>query len=124
MRHIDSSARPAKRLIGSQKFKASHGEPARNAAGLQALFEKTVIAANKQRLAVARAGVAADRRAASTGATALVDIAEARRHCRAAGLELDETVRIPHADRFFIKDPDGNRIEVIHWERAYDPAAE
>ena len=51
------------------------------------------------------------------------DAAAARAHCRDHGLTIEETVRIPHANRFFIRDPDGNRIEVIHWERAYDPAA-
>ena len=26
-------------------------------------------------------------------------------------------------DRFFIRDPDGNRIEMLHWHKPYDPAA-
>ncbi len=34
---------------------------------------------------------------------------------------MDETVKIPSAERFFIRDPDGNRIEVLQWERRYDP---
>ena len=44
-------------------------------------------------------------------------------HCRAHGVAIDETVGIPNADRFFIRDPDGNRIELIQWLKAYDPAA-
>src|SRR5262245_20651313 len=34
----------------------------------------------------------------------------ARAHCRAHGVDVAETVRIPNCDRFFIRDPDGNRI--------------
>lgn len=32
-----------------------------------------------------------------------------------------ETTPIPGADRFFISDPDGNRIEILQWLRPYDP---
>jgi hypothetical protein len=28
-------------------------------------------------------------------------------------------VLIPGADRFFVTDPDGNRIEIIEWKEAY-----
>ena len=38
-------------------------------------------------------------------------------------MPLEETTPIPGADRFFIADPDGNRIEIIQWLRSYDPAA-
>ena len=41
------------------EFKEKHGDPAQNAAAMRTLFEKTVIATSKQRLAAARAGVAA-----------------------------------------------------------------
>jgi hypothetical protein len=34
-----------------------------------------------------------------------------------------ETVLIPGADRFFVSDPDGNRIEIIQWFHPYDPNA-
>ena len=51
------------------------------------------------------------------------DARAAREHCRKHGLTIDETVRIPNADRFFIRDPDGNRIELIQWLKPYDPAA-
>src|SRR5438552_4125266 len=38
------------------------------------------------------------------------DVKAAREHCRARGLDIQETGPIPGADRFFIHDPDGNRI--------------
>ncbi len=53
----------------------------------------------------------------------VADAQAARAHCRAHGLDIEETVRIPNADRFFVRDPDGNRIELIQWLRPYDPAA-
>jgi glyoxylase I family protein len=56
-------------------------------------------------------------------AVRVTDAIAARDHCRAHGLTIDETVRIPNADRFFVRDPDGNRIEIIHWLKPYDPAA-
>jgi catechol 2,3-dioxygenase-like lactoylglutathione lyase family enzyme len=46
----------------------------------------------------------------------------ARAHFRAHGVAINETTLIPGADRFFIHDPDGNRIEIIQWLRPYDPA--
>ena len=49
------------------------------------------------------------------------DIAAARVHVTARGIRIDETVKIPGAERFFIRDPDGNRIEVLQWESGYDP---
>jgi glyoxylase I family protein len=49
------------------------------------------------------------------------DIEAARTHCTSRGLNIDETVKIPGADRFFIRDPDGNRIEILQWESKYDP---
>jgi catechol 2,3-dioxygenase-like lactoylglutathione lyase family enzyme len=52
------------------------------------------------------------------------DVQAVRDHCRAHGVDVEETVRIPNADRFFIRDPDGNRIELIQWFRPYDPAAQ
>ena len=44
------------------------------------------------------------------------DMQAARVHFAEKGVPVSETVRIPGADRFFIFDPDGNRIEIIHWE--------
>ncbi len=52
----------------------------------------------------------------------VADAAAAREHFRQHGVETSETTLIPGADRFFIKDPDGNRIEIIQWEKPYDPA--
>jgi catechol 2,3-dioxygenase-like lactoylglutathione lyase family enzyme len=51
------------------------------------------------------------------------DARAAREHFRANGVEVQETGPIPHCDRFFVHDPDGNRIEVIQWLQPYDPAA-
>ena len=49
------------------------------------------------------------------------DIDAAREHVRARGVEIQETGPIPYCDRFFVFDPDGNRIEVIQWLEPYDP---
>jgi catechol 2,3-dioxygenase-like lactoylglutathione lyase family enzyme len=51
------------------------------------------------------------------------DAAAARAYFRSHGVPTQETTPIPGADRFFIADPDGNRVEVIQWLRPYDPAA-
>ena len=53
----------------------------------------------------------------------VADAAAARVHCLERGLRIEETVRIPNADRFFIRDPDGNRVELLQWSGPYDPAA-
>jgi catechol 2,3-dioxygenase-like lactoylglutathione lyase family enzyme len=37
----------------------------------------------------------------------VADAREAREHFRSRGVEVEETVEIPHCDRFFIRDPDG-----------------
>jgi catechol 2,3-dioxygenase-like lactoylglutathione lyase family enzyme len=52
----------------------------------------------------------------------VTDATAARAELRAKGLAPAETTPIPGADRFFIHDPDGNRIELIQWLRPYDPA--
>jgi catechol 2,3-dioxygenase-like lactoylglutathione lyase family enzyme len=51
----------------------------------------------------------------------VADCAAARSYFRSLGVRTEETTPIPGADRFFIVDPDGNRIEVIQWLRPYDP---
>jgi catechol 2,3-dioxygenase-like lactoylglutathione lyase family enzyme len=51
----------------------------------------------------------------------VTDARAAREHFRAHGLEIQETGPIPHCDRFFVHDPDGNRIELIQWIEPYDP---
>src|SRR5438552_2088294 len=45
------------------------------------------------------------------------DCQAARSYFRQLGIPTHETTPIPGADRFFIADPDGNRIEVIQWLR-------
>ena len=35
------------------------------------------------------------------------------------GIDIEETILIPGADRFFVRDPDGNLIEIIEWQEAY-----
>ena len=50
------------------------------------------------------------------------DAEQAREHFRAHGVEIQETGEIPNCDRFFVFDPDGNRIELIKWVKPYDPA--
>ena len=49
------------------------------------------------------------------------DAQAARSHLRERGIAIDETTPIPSCDRFFIRDPDGNRIELIHWLTPFDP---
>jgi catechol 2,3-dioxygenase-like lactoylglutathione lyase family enzyme len=52
------------------------------------------------------------------------DVAGARTWFAARGVEIMETTPIPGADRFFIHDPDGNRIEIIQWFEPYGPSAQ
>ena len=49
----------------------------------------------------------------------VTDVVAARGYFRERGIATEETTPIPAADRFFIHDPDGNRIEVIQWLRPY-----
>jgi catechol 2,3-dioxygenase-like lactoylglutathione lyase family enzyme len=49
----------------------------------------------------------------------VADAAAARAYFRERGIDTHETTLIPGADRFFIADPDGNRIEIIQWLRPY-----
>ena len=44
------------------------------------------------------------------------DAKQAREQLARRGLSIRETTPIPGADRFFINDPDGNRIELIEWK--------
>jgi catechol 2,3-dioxygenase-like lactoylglutathione lyase family enzyme len=64
----------------------------------------------------------ADTRSPRHFALRVTDVKAAREHFRAHGVEIQETGPIPHCDRFFVSDPDGNRIEVIQWLKPYDPA--
>jgi hypothetical protein len=49
----------------------------------------------------------------------VADAAQARRYFSQNNVPTQETTPIPGADRFFIHDPDGNRIEIIQWLRPY-----
>jgi len=53
----------------------------------------------------------------------VTDAAAARGHFARHGVGTRETTLVPGADRFFVSDPDGNRIEVLQWQEPYDPAA-
>ncbi len=50
------------------------------------------------------------------------DVPAARAYFQARGVPVQETTPIPFCDRFFVFDPDGNRIEIIQWLQPYDPA--
>lgn len=64
----------------------------------------------------------ADARSPRHFALRVIDVAAARSYFRQLGIPTEETTPIPGADRFFIYDPDGNRIEIIEWLEPYDPA--
>lgn len=51
------------------------------------------------------------------------DVPAARSYFRERDVPIEETTLIPYCDRFFVYDPDGNRIEIIQWLEAYDPKA-
>jgi catechol 2,3-dioxygenase-like lactoylglutathione lyase family enzyme len=51
----------------------------------------------------------------------VADVRAAREHFHHHEIETTETTPIPHCDRFFVFDPDGNRIEIIQWLEPYDP---
>ncbi len=53
----------------------------------------------------------------------IADIHAAHDHFRRYAIDMMETTPIPNCDRFFVFDPDGNRIEIIQWLEPYDPAA-
>jgi catechol 2,3-dioxygenase-like lactoylglutathione lyase family enzyme len=49
------------------------------------------------------------------------DVQAARECLRERDIPLEETTLIPGCDRFFVYDPDANRIEIIQWLQTYDP---
>ncbi|MFN4258522.1 MAG: VOC family protein [Gemmataceae bacterium] len=51
----------------------------------------------------------------------VLDAQAARRYLSEQNVPIEETTEIPGADRFFIRDPDGNRIEIIQWIQRYNP---
>jgi catechol 2,3-dioxygenase-like lactoylglutathione lyase family enzyme len=50
------------------------------------------------------------------------DARAARAYFLDRGVAIQETTPIPRCDRFFVFDPDENRIEIIQWLAPYDPA--
>src|SRR5580704_7082018 len=64
----------------------------------------------------------ADSRSGRHFALRVKDVEAARAYFRGLGVAPEETTPIHHCDRFFIYDPDGNRIEIIQWLEPYDPA--
>lgn len=52
------------------------------------------------------------------------DAAAARRELTRLGVPIEETVKIAAAVRFFVRDPDGNRVEILQWVRPYQPDAD
>ena len=63
----------------------------------------------------------ADTRSPRHFALRVPDAKAARAHFQSHGVEMQETGPIPHCDRFFVSDPDGNRIELIQWLAPYNP---
>jgi len=47
------------------------------------------------------------------------DAQAARSWMKEKGFDIEETILIPGADRFFIRDPDHNMIEIIEWKEEY-----
>lgn len=64
----------------------------------------------------------ADTRSPRHFALRVLDVNAAREYFRERGVAIQETGPIPHCDRFFVFDPDGNRIEIIQWLEPYNPA--
>ncbi len=64
----------------------------------------------------------ADSRSPRHFALRVLNVAKARAYMKERGIDVEETTLIPDCDRFFIHDPDGNRIEIIQWLEPYDPA--
>ncbi len=48
------------------------------------------------------------------------DLLAVRQRLQGAGAPISETTPIPGAERFFTEDPDGNRIEIIHWSTPWE----
>ena len=47
------------------------------------------------------------------------DAQAARSWMKEQSIDIEEAVLIPGADRFFLRDPDGNLIEIIEWQEEY-----
>ncbi|MFG1425991.1 hypothetical protein [Roseixanthobacter glucoisosaccharinicivorans] len=64
------------------EFKEAGDDPNQNAAEMRALFEKSVLASNKKRLAAAKAAATANRRSPTGSVVAPIDMATARARLR------------------------------------------
>ena len=47
------------------------------------------------------------------------DAQAARLWMKEKGIDIEETILIPNADRFFVRDPDSDLIEIIEWKEEY-----
>ena len=47
------------------------------------------------------------------------DAQAARLWMKEKGIDFEETILIPGADRFFVRDPEDNLIEIIEWKEEY-----
>ena len=47
------------------------------------------------------------------------DAQAARSWMKERGIDIEETILIPNADRFFIRDTEDNLIEIIEWKEEY-----
>lgn len=65
------------------EFRDTHGDPDRHAAEMRELFEKSILIANKKRLAAAKAGAAARRKPAPIVSSGPIDMEAARARLRA-----------------------------------------
>lgn len=65
------------------EFRETHGDPDRNAAELRDLFGKSLLDANKKRLAAAKAGAAANRQPVRASIIVPIDMQAARARLRA-----------------------------------------
>ncbi|WP_202034322.1 hypothetical protein [Rhizobium rhizogenes] len=65
------------------EFREACGDPNQNAAEMRALFEKSVLASNKKRLAAAKVAATANRRSSTASASTPIDMAAARARLRA-----------------------------------------
>jgi hypothetical protein len=79
------------------EFAEAHGDPAKNSAEMRALFEKSVLKANKDHLRVAKAGLAASR--AQVPATKVVSLSDVRERLRRVLASCPPDVKVTVAAR-------------------------
>ena len=65
------------------EFREACGDPNQNAAEMRTLFERSVLASNKKRLAAAKVAATANRRSSTVSAATPIDMAAARARLRA-----------------------------------------